>query len=512
MAGDCANSKSASDGKWQGRSIGRMAESSKSQQLKACVLILGTDSGATRALARILGALGCALPASWSNTEAQEEGAQGLTRVDELNAKLLASAGTSWDDVAPFYEDWRQSPAAKAYLKHGVAALEQEYGEAPLLVLEGAGLSRLVPFWTEVLIRFGCTAKPILMMRNPLEFPELAAGAGNYSQALGQMIWLREALEAERSTRGSPRFHTSFERLLQGWETVVQDAQEALQLTFPKAIQTIEFDVPPLPSGDPRQSRESQARAMTSPLVPDWVRETYKILNGWAMSEEMSAHFPMLDQIRSDFDAASRAFSRMLRAERHDRIELTTRAARCEALEAKLAVLAEKMAEERGTLERALERSLQENQALEISLEELRSAAAADVEAVQAKVAADLEALQVEVAAGRAQADLDLGEAKKMLQEQKRRNTLLDAELFEAKERLEEARAEIAATRARRKEMARVIERRNAQIHTLYQEMATLERHMMRWSLSWHAKRLWRRAARLRLALNGKSKPAGQPA
>jgi len=88
----------------------------------------------------------------------------------------------------------------------------------------------------------------------------------------------------------------------------------------------------------------------------------------------------------------------------------------------------------------------------------------------------------------------------------------MDAELFEAKERLEEARAEVAATRARRKEMARVIERRNAQIQTLYQEIATLERHILRWSLSWQAKRLWRRARHLTRALNGKVKPAGQPA
>lgn len=73
------------------------------------------------------------------------------------------------------------------------------------------------------------------------------------------------------------------------------------------------------------------------------------------------------------------------------------------------------------------------------------------------------------------------------LQQQRRTSTLLNAQVQDLKERcddlefeLAEARAEVAASRDRRKEMARVIASRDAQLKARYEELALLQKLMVR--------------------------------
>jgi len=104
----------------------------------------------------------------------------------------------------------------------------------------------------------------------------------------------------------------------------------------------------------------------------------------------------------------------------------------------------------------------------------------------------------------------ELETVKAMLLEQRRNATLLNAEIehqIEAREavesQLQEAHAEIAAHRSRRKEMARVIENREAKIARLneelasrFDELAKLERMMVRSNPIWAAKTVVRRINR----------------
>jgi predicted RNase H-like nuclease (RuvC/YqgF family) len=101
----------------------------------------------------------------------------------------------------------------------------------------------------------------------------------------------------------------------------------------------------------------------------------------------------------------------------------------------------------------------------------------------------------------------ELESLKRSVQELRRRTTLLTADLHrqvEAREALEarliEAHAEIEASRARRKEMARVITARNAEIQARYEELAALQRHIVQsspwWKVKASARWVWRRARR----------------
>ena len=101
---------------------------------------------------------------------------------------------------------------------------------------------------------------------------------------------------------------------------------------------------------------------------------------------------------------------------------------------------------------------------------------------------------------------------KHSLQDQRRRLTLLNAEMqtqIEAREavqaQLMEVQMELAASRDRRKEMARVISELNGQLQARYEELAAMQRHVIRWSVVWWLKTLFRRVRRAVRKLFGKS-------
>lgn len=113
--------------------------------------------------------------------------------------------------------------------------------------------------------------------------------------------------------------------------------------------------------------------------------------------------------------------------------------------------------------------------------------------------------------AGSSSPNEEIQALKRLLQDQRRRTTLLNADLqrqIEAREAVQaqliEAHAELAASRDRRKEMARVITDREAKVAALndeirsrYEELAALERHILHSTWSWKTRELFRRTKRL---------------
>lgn len=105
--------------------------------------------------------------------------------------------------------------------------------------------------------------------------------------------------------------------------------------------------------------------------------------------------------------------------------------------------------------------------------------------------------------------DDELATLKKQLRELRRQSTLMNAELYhlrEAKEELDfqllKARSDLRVSRERRKEMARIIAKRDAELQVRYKELAALELYILRRSPSWLITEPFRR---LRRALRGQA-------
>jgi chromosome segregation ATPase len=295
--------------------------------------------------------------------------------------------------------------------------------------------------------------------------------------------------------------------------------QNGLQLVWPKSVASVEFDVAAFLSGELRHHRESNDRALTSSLLPSWLRETYEIFGRWAASGESEADHAQLDRIKAEFDAASRAFGRLVSAERAGSIRYRERADELqqavsslqeqgaaskksfEALEAERSALQEQAAALEKQLEEQAAASSIESEALK---SELQRAVEAEREALQTQMTnaatafdEERQALEAKVAETAAEAEQRIGEITKSLQEERRRKTLMDAELHQLQEAREALEAKLAASQARRKEAARVIDRLKSDLEARYQELAALERQILRQSPSWWAAQSVRRVKRI---------------
>ena len=293
------------------------ADSARRKARSICVLTLGMHRSGTSALSGVLSMLGCDLPTNtMEGSQANAKGFFESTEVRDLNEDLLASAGSSWDDFQEFGADWLNSPAAEEFADRAAALLKTEFRDSRLIVLKDPRICRLLPFWLKVLDGAGYDVKPVLIQRNPLEVARSINVKKGYSTPFSQMLWLRHVLDAEAGTRGMARVHTSFEKLMQGWELILGGAQKTLGLTWPRSLEAAEAEIERFLSSELRHHQEPPARVIQSPLLADWLRDTYEILTRWAENGEASDDHAALDRIRAEFNAGCAKFGRVVRGER----------------------------------------------------------------------------------------------------------------------------------------------------------------------------------------------------
>ena len=520
------------------------AKSAAESAGQTCILVLGMHRSGTSALAGLLTKLGCAAPAhEMAASKGNVKGFFESTEIRDFNDELLASGGSSWDDFSCFPEAWLESPAAEEFLERSITLLEQEFGNSKLFVLKDPRICRLVPFWTRALEAHGAAVKPIITIRNPLEVGDSLSAKKGFAEPLSQILWLRYILDAEAASRGRHRFITSFENLLQGWETIAASSQEKLNLVWPKPIANVEIDVDKFLADDLRHHKQSRARALNSPLLPGWLRRTYEIIGGWTQAGEKPEDYPELDSIRSEFDVASAAFARVVRGERDktagvkqslQQAQTESAALRAELkeqenlekerakLEAHIFALTTEEEQRRAELEQNFadrvaalqsERDALEQNAAKIlaEAENQRTVHESALAEQKARFEAERETVLAEVRAERdtvaAEAEQQVQQVKQALQQQRRETTLLRADLEQSQRTIDSLRSQLAdvqaessASRARRKEMARVISNRETKIAALteelqarYRELAMLEKRLLRRSPSWLMRMAFRR-------------------
>ena len=147
----------------------------------------------------------------------------------ELHNRLLAEAGSAWDDWGRLDAE-RIDPGAADALAGLYAA---EFGDAPLAVLKDPRICRFVPLWRTVLGHLGVAAKVVIPLRHPLEVAGSLASRDGMPLEAALLLWLRHCLEAEAATRGLPRSFLSYEDLMADWRACVDRLAQDLDLVWP---------------------------------------------------------------------------------------------------------------------------------------------------------------------------------------------------------------------------------------------------------------------------------------
>lgn len=278
---------------------------------RICALILGMHRSGTSALARTLNLLGCDLPKTLvPEAPGNEAGHWESAPICRLNDALLDSAGTNWRDFEPVNPDWFRSPRAAEYRAKAIAALREEFGESFLFVLKDPRMCRIAGWWTETIKAAGAAPAIISIVRHPLEVADSLKKRDNFDVALGELLWLRNTLDAEAQTRGRRRAFVSYDGLLQNWSEAIGRAQNALGLAWPKRQSFVTPAIDQFLSDKLRHHRRAASGGDDGAHA--WAAEAFAILDRWAASGEDADDYAALDAIRARLDEAGHAFARIV--------------------------------------------------------------------------------------------------------------------------------------------------------------------------------------------------------
>ncbi|WP_151985420.1 hypothetical protein [Rhizobium sp. EC-SD404] len=267
-------------------------------------VILGMHRSGTSALTRVLALLGAELPRTLVGAGAGNPLGHWESRpICDLNDRILKAAGSYWYDWRAIDESFFSSSELTAFEPEARAIFAEEFGDAGVIVLKDPRICRLYPFWRQVLDALGIEPMPILPLRHPAEVAASLEARDGMHQALGQIIWLRHVLDAERFTRHSPRVVTTFEHLLEDWQGVTHRIGDRFEVS----VGTTDSDkgIGSFLSRDQRHHAESAATS----VLPAWVDETYRALLALEGGEAEPNIFGTLTEIESKLRASEGCFA-----------------------------------------------------------------------------------------------------------------------------------------------------------------------------------------------------------
>jgi hypothetical protein len=324
---------------------------------RKCVLVLGMHRSGTSALTRVLNLLGSELPKHiLSANDGNEAGYWEPERLVTLHDEMLAECGSRWDDWRPF-DLGALGDERFAHYKAEIARLiEQEYTDAPRLVIKDPRICRFVRLYEEVLRALDILPLYVLQLRNPLGVMKSLALRDGMTAPFASLVWLRHVLDAEKATRDKPCTFISYERLINDWQGAVSTIGAHLDLAWPpppRAAAAVESFL----SRELMHYSPSTDELIERPDIAAWVKEAYLALSALEKGRDLTAARAALDKVRAAFDAAVLVFGDAVFSElraREDKLttqndklnqELILHDADASRLQAEVNVLERRMAE-----------------------------------------------------------------------------------------------------------------------------------------------------------------------
>ena len=313
---------------------------------KIAILVAGMHRSGTSATTRVLNILGCTLPKTLS--KAAPDNTMGFWEspaIKDLNDRILASAGSAWEDWEAFNSSWYASPVADGFREHAQTTLDDEFGDGRLFVLKDPRICRLLPFWIDAVRSFG--AKPFIVspIRNPLDVAASLEARDGIDPSIGLLMWLRYLLDAEAASRDLKRVYLRYERLLIEPHAVVDKLSDALGIAWPKRSTGTDMAIDEFLSPALHHHWNEDTDFLANPRLSHWLRSSFKILDRWACGKVQKRDTSALDRIRTAFDDATPAFGRAIGA------TLAERKSWVEGLSAELSATRATLAERKSWVE-----------------------------------------------------------------------------------------------------------------------------------------------------------------
>ncbi len=276
---------------------------------RTCIMVLGMHRSGTSALTRAISLLGAELPNDLLGANSTNPtGHWEPLKLIELHDQMLAEAGSRWDDWRSF--DLGDLPKARAqfYRVEIARLIDEEYGDAGLLVLKEPRISRFVPLYASIFKSMNIDLQYVLASRNPLAVVASLGKRDRSTPGFGALLWLRHELEAERSTRGAPRVFVSYEAMMRNWRPTLDKITATLPVAWPRAVEEAASEIDAYISSDHQHHALSDGALFADERIASWVKDTYSALRVLETDASDAGAMAVLDRVKAEFDAVAPIF------------------------------------------------------------------------------------------------------------------------------------------------------------------------------------------------------------
>lgn len=321
---------------------------------QSALIVLGMHRSGTSALAGVLGHLGAALPKDlMAPAEMNAKGFFESNRITGLNERLLKQVGRSWWDPRPVPSAWFDSLEAAALLDEAVAALEADYGDAPLFVMKDPRICRLLPFWRTALDCFGAQPLVVHTHRRVLDVADSLTRWADYEAEYGLVLWALHVLDAEKASHDMTRSFTCYEALMDDWRSVAEGISRDLDIVWPQGPDQAKAAIEDFLSRDLQHFKATLAEDRSQQPLPPMITELQDMLGSWAGGADPAGDRDRLDQFRMALEITGPLFEPLALRTVHRAREVDSMIGRIQAMQAEHAQLAEQLGEAKIGLNRA---------------------------------------------------------------------------------------------------------------------------------------------------------------
>ncbi|MER9406670.1 hypothetical protein NKI36_21790 [Mesorhizobium caraganae] len=276
---------------------------------RTCIMVLGMHRSGTSALTRAISLLGAELPKDLLGANpTNPTGHWEPLKLIELHDQMLAEAGSRWDDWRSFDLGDLSKARAQFYRVEIARLIDEEYGDASLLVLKEPRISRFVPLYASIFKSMKIDVQYVLASRNPLAVVASLGKRDRSTPGFGALLWLRHELEAERSTRGAPRVFVSYEAMMRSWRPTLDKITAALSAAWPRAVEEAASEIDAYISSDYQHHTASDGALFADERIAGWVKDTYSALKALETDASQAEAMAVLDRVKTEFDAVAPIF------------------------------------------------------------------------------------------------------------------------------------------------------------------------------------------------------------
>ncbi len=305
----------------------------------------------TSALTRVVSLMGATLPKRLMGAGGgNEAGHWEPERLVAYHDQMLAELGSAWHDFKPLDLKAVSVSRREAMTADIREILEEDYGDAPLIVVKDPRICRFAPFFSQAAGEAGYDVATVLTFRNPLEvIDSLMARRDNWPKTYdtqdAALLWLAHNLEAERASREFPRAVVSYDGLIGDWKKPVSAIAAALENPFANALDDVEAEVSAFIDERQRHHTKRQEDVLLDPRTAGWVSDCYSALRALEAGRNVLKAKAELDRVHAEFITTLPVLQQTVEARRKTAQEkqvLDERLARVEAeAEEKERILAE---------------------------------------------------------------------------------------------------------------------------------------------------------------------------